>query len=672
MLQGYLCAVSFNLFYTLNSRSTMKRITFFLCAWLLSVGTLPAQTVTNSIAVGGVTSDSAKFWIRLSGAGTVNVQLSLASTFTSPLSGTAVSVSGTTNNAGVVKVGGLAANTKYFYRAVVGGTPVADGKTRSFSTFPVPTDASGTFSFAFGSCQQSGSLLPSATRAGNVFGAVAKANPKFFLQIGDWAYPDSTDNIPASNLDFFPSQFSRVQASYLARFKSDYPIDTLLSLAPIDYVWDDHDYMNDNASANTSSFFVPRKLPPSNDFTILEIPNPGVPGNPVTTNARLNSIAGYKEQFPGYALQNESRGVYHRFKYGKDVEVFAVDLRAQRSGNLNALKKDTVTGSPTNGKWLFVPPAGHSIIGRDAAPGTGESQLTWFLNSLKTSTAKWKFVMSSVPFNLGQRAGIDLGIALQDVVTYVPGIAPGPPLFDTVSVIFGAMEFSDKWVGFPSDVDTLLSTIRNTPGIGNVIMLSGDSHNAAIHDTTVNGARITEMMAGGLDITNSKIVSLLKDSFGLNIWNKGGQGINNANFNNAFGKVTVFGTDSVRLDLVDEFEALIASHTVTANMSSASEKAPRPLPTRFELGNNYPNPFNPATTFFYSLPQAAEVKVEVYDVLGKKVATLVNERKTAGVYTAVFNATGLASGAYFYKMTATGSAGSQGSFTQTRKMTLIK
>jgi len=89
------------------------------------------------------------------------------------------------------------------------------------------------------------------------------------------------------------------------------------------------------------------------------------------------------------------------------------------------------------------------------------------------------------------------------------------------------------------------------------------------------------------------------------------------------------------------------------------------LPKVFALEQNYPNPFNPSTTIRYQLPVASEVKLEVYDVLGKKIATLVNERQSAGSYQVVWNASGLSSGTYFYRLQA-------GTFVETKKMIMVK
>ncbi len=88
-------------------------------------------------------------------------------------------------------------------------------------------------------------------------------------------------------------------------------------------------------------------------------------------------------------------------------------------------------------------------------------------------------------------------------------------------------------------------------------------------------------------------------------------------------------------------------------------------PVVFNLAQNYPNPFNPSTTIEYSIPKASNVTIAVFNILGEKVADLVNEEKSSGNYKVQFNGNGLASGIYIYKLTA-------GNFTQIKKLTLLK
>lgn len=86
---------------------------------------------------------------------------------------------------------------------------------------------------------------------------------------------------------------------------------------------------------------------------------------------------------------------------------------------------------------------------------------------------------------------------------------------------------------------------------------------------------------------------------------------------------------------------------------------------QYNLSQNFPNPFNPTTVISYQLPEYSRVKLKVYDLLGREVATLVNGNKPAGNYKVEFNAGKLVSGVYFYRMEA-------GTFSQTKKLLLLK
>jgi hypothetical protein len=96
-----------------------------------------------------------------------------------------------------------------------------------------------------------------------------------------------------------------------------------------------------------------------------------------------------------------------------------------------------------------------------------------------------------------------------------------------------------------------------------------------------------------------------------------------------------------------------------------AETVKNDLPAEFALEQNYPNPFNPATEIRYQIPEAGHVQIRVYDILGKVVATLVDEQKNAGIYNVFWDAGNLASGVYVYTMQA-------GSFVQTKKLILMK
>jgi hypothetical protein len=91
----------------------------------------------------------------------------------------------------------------------------------------------------------------------------------------------------------------------------------------------------------------------------------------------------------------------------------------------------------------------------------------------------------------------------------------------------------------------------------------------------------------------------------------------------------------------------------------------RELHMGYSLNQNYPNPFNPSTTITYQVPENSFVSIKVYDLLGKEVASLVNEEKSAGNYELRFDASKLSSGFYLYTMKA-------GNFVETKKMLLMK
>jgi hypothetical protein len=88
-------------------------------------------------------------------------------------------------------------------------------------------------------------------------------------------------------------------------------------------------------------------------------------------------------------------------------------------------------------------------------------------------------------------------------------------------------------------------------------------------------------------------------------------------------------------------------------------------PNRFKLLQNYPNPFNPSTTIEFAVPKQSNVSLKIYNINGEEVETLINNAFSAGTYSVQWDATGFASGVYFYRMEA-------GSFSETKKLLLVK
>ncbi|MCW8849690.1 MAG: T9SS type A sorting domain-containing protein, partial [Melioribacteraceae bacterium] len=120
------------------------------------------------------------------------------------------------------------------------------------------------------------------------------------------------------------------------------------------------------------------------------------------------------------------------------------------------------------------------------------------------------------------------------------------------------------------------------------------------------------------------------------------------------------GATATTMNLTD-VQATIVDEIIVTDV----EEMPSAIPTEFVLNQNYPNPFNPTTTIEFAIPKNSEVKIGVYDVLGRLVTELVNEDFNAGYYKVNFNAANLASGVYYYQIKA-------GDFVSVKKLVLLK
>jgi hypothetical protein len=111
--------------------------------------------------------------------------------------------------------------------------------------------------------------------------------------------------------------------------------------------------------------------------------------------------------------------------------------------------------------------------------------------------------------------------------------------------------------------------------------------------------------------------------------------------------------------------AVLTDGTVVEIGVFTSINEPNQNPLSFVLNQNYPNPFNPTTNISYTLGEAVDVRLEVFNLIGQRIATLVDASQAAGTYQVNFDASSLSSGIYLYRIQA-------GSFVQTQRMTLVK
>ncbi|MCH8568009.1 MAG: T9SS type A sorting domain-containing protein [Balneolales bacterium] len=120
------------------------------------------------------------------------------------------------------------------------------------------------------------------------------------------------------------------------------------------------------------------------------------------------------------------------------------------------------------------------------------------------------------------------------------------------------------------------------------------------------------------------------------------------------------GDEITVLGIMDD-DSVIELNLISSNTGDGSQQLPR----EFALKQNYPNPFNPVTVIEYALPEPGQVTLEVFNLMGQRVATLVNGSEAAGQYSVTFDASRLSSGMYIYRLQS-------GSFVQTKKMMLVK
>ena len=253
---------------------------------------------------------------------------------------------------------------------------------------------------------------------------------------------------------------------------------------------------------------------------------------------------------------------------------------------------------------------------------------------------------------------------------FSPVTGSGNP-FDGESIgTYAAPAFAD--IDGDGDVDAIIGDIYGfiTTYVNNEttlpVELSSFTGNYDGEIVELNWSTATEVNNYGFDIERQA------ESGGS--WSKvgfvAGSGVENAGQNYTFTDTTTLpavDTVSYRLKQIDNDGAYEYSKTVEVviNNSTVTGIDEDGVPTEFGLSQNYPNPFNPTTTISYRVPESSNVTLKVYDMLGREVATLVNENKSAGYYTINLNASNLASGMYIYSMTA-------GEFVQTKKMVLLK
>jgi len=510
-----------------------------------TVISLKAQWITHGPVTGGVTDSSANLFLRCSTNESFTIQLDTDSLFSNPLLFSNVTDPGKDFSA-ITSCSGLNSNTMYFYRVVFNSS--IDNKKGSFRTFPAEGLPSN-FSFVTGSCQETPNM--------KVYDVIPTHHPLFMVHSGDYTYPSY--QLPAS----YPVEWSSIALSYRKRYEELVMKDKLLPFIPLVYMPDDDDNWGISRTQHIGTSYS-GSFPNIQNF---------INTSPISQVERTNCLRGYRYFFPGYATIDTTEGHYHSFKVA-NAEFFVTDTRSMADPYSDAYQFDSITGL-----WSFVPDISHSIL--------GTNQMNWLLNGLSTSTAKWKFIVSGVPFNPKFTKIIEAGLLIQGYVFNVAG--------ENGTGLRLSTSFADCWGGYPDDITTLIQHVSSQQ-INNIIVLSGQTHNNVMDDGT--NSFFPELNASGLSVSSTELayqMALNAPLFGQppvvdSLWNAGGNGLFNTNFKNGFGKVDVYGQDSVVLCVIDEDNITLSCMTVYGDGSVNNDAGVKLNGYLSSAWTVYPNP----------------------------------------------------------------------------------
>ena len=544
---------------------------------LLLTQNIFAQNITHGPIIGGVTENSARIYIRTSSAVNFSLEYSTDSTFASFLQINSAT-DANLDTSKIVTLENLAIFTDYYFRYRINGN--IENTTGHFKTFPV-VGATEHLTFVTGSCQETPNM--------KVFDVMPLYKPILFIHTGDFTYPSY--QIPRYVGMDYPEDWNAVKLGW--RRRNEEPIcKDMLKKMPIAYMPDDDDTWGNSKYFKGGALQVRYENGKLINYFDLY---------PRSQQMRTNCLTAYKNFFPGYPMKNDTDGYYHSFKVG-NCEFFMIDVRSCNTGGWNNLKYNAAINL-----WTFN---GNS----PSQTMLNQPQLDWFLNALKNSTATWKFIISGVPFNKNIQPLVELPLLLQGTQFTIAGY-PGTGFRLSYS-------FSDYFGAYAYERTKILNYIKNN-AIKNVIVISGDTHGCAIDDGT--NAGLPEMNASGLSVSSTELYYQFNNVFkiiGLDLnkwlWNKGGLGIGNNNIKNAFGKMEVFGNDSVQLQIVDEDNFIVARHTVKNNniISGVND-----LKVMTDLVSIFPNPASDYIQIQLNTKYTGEKiqNIKIFNLNGKEV-----------------------------------------------------
>ncbi len=528
----------------------------FLFAFLANPLLALSQSITSGPVVGGLTSESARIYIRTDVPTEFDIELDTLETFATSI------VTSDSTRAGqfsmvLTDVDGLQPFKEYYYRFLINGQP--QDSVYTFTSFP-EEGALGHYKVVVGSCNYFENFP--------LFGHIKAFDPMLFIHLGDWRYPPSTFGW---NYNLFPD---RIANSFTFRYNDANMSGFVLNNMAIDYVYDDS-YCHNGNQGNTFPQIIEVELAPDSfmyELNTVVFDSAVIPG----------AIRGYFDHFPGYEAIDTTIGIHHSFKLG-NIEFFMLDLR-----NSASPQNDPFVYHQETNTYTFEPDSSHSLM--------SALQREWLLNGLQNSTADWKVIGSSVMFN-------KRFVQFREIATQLQVLSPS-----LVQYVWSLAYF---WNAYPADLNGVLDFVEEND-IRDVIVISGDSHSSMVDDGT--NAGLPELSASGLTSEDEgylnyqldSVIDLLGYDYGTidSLWNGGGNGVGNSNFSDSYGTMEFQGKDHVRLCAMDELGqemgCILLYHSTNplGTRSLLEPSAERffvafPNPTKDELRIDFKNGYRP-------------------------------------------------------------------------------
>ncbi len=265
----------------------------------------------------------------------------------------------------------------------------------------------------------------------------------------------------------------------------------------------------------------------------------------------------------------------------------------------------------------------------------------------KTGFTEWRF---------GTGDNISTGIATADALG----------IFGKFNVYFAS--FFEKLEGYAKSAFMIYRNYDGSNGrFGNKEVYSSDNDVAKTSIYASLNDNNSELHIIALNKTNETIEGHFSVAGNMNF----NQGIQTYGFSDGNPSVTFLGTSNIlnNNQFTYSIQPLSVMHFVLVNSSSVIENGN--TPDNYNLSQNFPNPFNPSTKIMYAVRERSQIKIQVYDVLGKVIKTLVNSEMDKGTYSIIFSGEGLSSGVYFYKIEAIPLQGGEG-YSGFKKMVLLR